>query len=349
MIQHALEVERIDQPSKHLIVMQAASVGTFLFSRTAFSQADILALQNIAQTRGFQQRWPAEDGSAKASTVASVLESGTGPYAEKGIDLRPPTDDRPFFFQTISVFKGISDDTLNKLSNNEHSVASLRFLFWTVGALTLVLFFAPFVVERAIRRRAAEFSPRLWTGSGYFLCIGLAFMLVEMPWLQRFVLYLGHPSYATTVVLTSLLFGAGCGAIAATGVNLKILARWGLALPAAVLLANLTWTPMFHSTLGWGFAARAALSALTLVPAGFLMGFAFPSGMRSFGDAHIPWFWAVNGAAGVLASIFALMFAIAFGFHSTVLVGAGFYVLAWVLLRFAVRTQLHDPEFVVFD
>jgi hypothetical protein len=106
---------------------------------------------------------------------------------------------------------------------------------------------------------------------------------------------------------------------------------------------------MFHSTLGWGFAARAALSALTLVPAGFLMGFAFPSGMRSFGDAHIPWFWAVNGAAGVLASIFALMFAIAFGFHSTVLVGAGFYVLAWVLLRFAVRTQLHDPEFVVFD
>ena len=340
MISHALELEGVGEPAKHLAVMQAWSVGTFLFSRTAFSAADLASLRQIAETRGFRQRWPAENDDAKQAIVASALLDTPDSYREPGVDLSPATDDRPFFFQTVSPFGNIDDKKLNRLSNNEHSVAMLRFLFWTVGALTLALFFTPLILKRTLGARGPRPARNLWQGSIYFMCIGLGFMLVEIPWLQRFVLYLGHPSYATTVVLTSLLLGAGCGALLTTRTEPATLARYGFALPLVIVFANMIWEPMFSATLGWGFAARAVLSALALIPAGALMGFAFPGGLRSLSDGHTAWFWAVNGAAGVLASIISLMLAIAFGFQVTVLVGAGFYVVAWAILHFAVRSQV---------
>jgi len=339
MITQALELEGVAQPAEHLAVMQAWSVGTFLFSRTAFSDADLASLRQIAQTRGFRQSWPAEDSEAKQSLVASALLEAPDSYRARGMDLSPATDDRPFFFQTVSPFGNIDDKTLNRLSNNEHSVALLRFLFWTVGALTLALFFTPFILKGTLGARGPRPARSLWQGSIYFLCIGLGFMLVEIPWLQRFVLYLGHPSYATTVVLTSLLLGAGCGALLTTRTEPATLARYGIALPVCVVFANMIWGPMFSATLGWGFAGRALLSALMLVPLGALMGFAFPGGLRTLSDGHTAWFWAVNGAAGVLASIASLMLAMAFGFQITVLVGAGFYVVAWAILYLAVRSQ----------
>ena len=76
-----------------------------------------------------------------------------------------------------------------------------------LSALTLLLFFAPFVLGRWMARR-----PDFWRGSSYFAAIGLSFLLIEIPWLQRFVLYLGHPSVAATVVIGALLLGAGFGA-----------------------------------------------------------------------------------------------------------------------------------------
>src|SRR6266542_2022532 len=186
------------------------------------------------------------------------------------------TDDRPFFFQTVSLFGKVDPEYFATLSNNEHAVALLRMLLWMVSGLALLFFFLPFALAGRIKR-----TPDLWYGSGYFLCIGLGFMLVEVPWMQRFVLYLGHPSYATTVVLATLLLGAGLGSFAAARVEAKTVRRVVISLPVVV-------------------------SALLLGPAGFAMGFPFPIGMHAFGDQPGAWFWAVNGAASVLATVFSL-------------------------------------------
>jgi hypothetical protein len=70
-----------------------------------------------------------------------------------------------------------------------------------------------------------------------------------------------------------------------------------------------------------------------LVPPGFLMGFAFPAGMLRFGDENKPWFWAVNGATSVLASVGSLGLAMTVGFERVVLAGAVCYLAAAALLR----------------
>src|SRR6266542_274259 len=272
----ALELEGIADAARHVVVFQAWDVGTFLVSRAPFDAARLAKLDDIADQRGFRRRWPVPEETDHDTVVASVMSGGSTQYEKEGLDLSASTDDRPFFFQTVSLFGKVDPEYFATLSNNEHSVALLRMLLWMMSVLTVVLFFAPFAFGRRLKR-----TPELWYGSAYFLCIGLGFMLVEVPWMQRFVLYLGHPSYATTVVLATLLLGAGLGSFAAARVEAKTVRRVVISLPVVV-------------------------SALLLGPAGFAMGFPFPIGMHAFGDQPGAWFWAVNGAASVLATVFSL-------------------------------------------
>ena len=189
-----------------------------------------------------------------------------------------------------------------------------------MGVLTLV------PSSRRSCSARAERTPGLWYGSGYFLCIGLGFMLVEVPWMQRFVLYLGHPSYASTVVLTSLLLGAGIGSAVAARLPTEAAKRWGLVVPGALLVVNLCLFGLFDATLGLSFFTRVVISGVVLVPAGFLMGFPFALGMATYAEEHKPWLWAINGAASVLASVFSLAISMQVGFTLATTFGVIFYL-----------------------
>jgi hypothetical protein len=323
----ALALEGIADAARHVVVFQAWDVGTFLISRAPFDDALMERLDAIGEERGFRRRWPVPKDTDHDTVVASVMIDGSGKYAKEGLDLSASTDDRPFFFQTVSLFGKVDPEYFATLSNNEHSVALLRMLLWMMSALTVVLFFTPFAFGGRVKR-----SPELWYGSAYFLCIGLGFMLVEVPWMQRFVLYLGHPSYATTVVLTSLLLGAGLGSMAAARASLAKVRRWGLFVPAALILVSYVLGPLFSATLGLSFLARVVISAAVLVPTGFLMGFPFPLGMASYREEHKPWLWAINGAASVLASVFSLALSMQVGFKLATIVGICFYLVAYALL-----------------
>jgi hypothetical protein len=338
----ALRLEGVADPKKHIAVAQAWSVGTFLLSKVPFDEPALARLDAVCSERGFRRHWPVKrcgEGDAACdresqtpgdSIVASVLTDGIAGYEKRGLDLSASTDDRPFFFQTIHLFGNVDKAFLATLSNNEHSVTMLRTLLGVVSAATLVLFFLPFLFRGKVSQ-AGRFAPGLWLGSAYFSAIGVAFMLVEVPWMQRFVLYLGHPSYATTVVLAALLLGAGAGSFAAGRFDHAAVRRLGPALPALLLLLNFTLGPVFQATLGLDFTLRVILSVVLLAPAGFLMGFPFASGMTAFGDAHKPWFWAMNGSASVLASVCSLAVSMSFGFTLAAVVGVSFYLLAYLL------------------
>ena len=61
------------------------------------------------------------------------------------------------------------------------------------------------------------------------------------------------------------------------------------------------------------------------------MGFGFPTGMRlvsAISTAPTPWFWGINGGAGVLAASIALVTSIAFSIDTTLRIGAACYL--WV-------------------
>ena len=59
-------------------------------------------------------------------------------------------------------------------------------------------------------------------------------MLVEISLVQRLTLYLGHPSYATTIVLGALLLGAGVGSFNAQRVTNNLAWLFAILVPAVV-------------------------------------------------------------------------------------------------------------------
>lgn len=323
----ALEREGVPAPRDHVAIVQAGAMATLLVSETPWAGERLTQLRTACEQRGFDLQWPLAAGLPPNSLVTRILANGPAEYTERGYDLSPSADDRPFFFQTVPVFGRTDWMASDALSTNDHASVLLRLLLTIMTVLTVGLFAAPFLLARRLERH-----PGFWRGCGYFAAIGIAFMLVEAPWIQRFILYLGHPSYATTVVLATLLLGAGLGSIVASRVAGATVKRLGWLLPVVVVLLTLVLDPVFHATLGLPFTTRVGITLLGLAPTGFCMGFAFPTGMVQFGDGNKPWFWALNGAAGVLATVCSLALAMAIGFTQVALLGAACYVIAWLLL-----------------
>ena len=178
----------------------------------------------------------------------------------------------------------------------------------------------------------------------YFVAVGLGYILVEIAFIQRFVLFLGHPVYALTVVVFLLLLSSGMGSLASR----KWLGeRSGAWLPlslivAAILLYVFVLPGLLRSLVGWPFSAKLAMSALLLVPLGFAMGMPFPTGLRTLAgrfaqdestQSAVEWAWAMNAASSVLGSVLAMVIAIQFGLNVTLACGALAYLVALSLTR----------------
>ena len=335
LVRAALQATGAADADRHFLVYQAGSVATFLVSPTPIDPASVGQADAIAAARGFVRHWPADGAPTEASLIQQVLTGQVADLEDAGADLSPPTDDRPFFFHTLSIFHPPTVAELQRLGPNEHAVALLRMLLAVLGLVGCALFLLPFLVRGRLPRGRAVARSSL-----YFLAIGVAFMFVEIPWLQRFVLYLGHPSYATTVVLSALLVGAGLGAMMSPKLISFARLTVGVVLPITLLLLNTAMGAVLGATLGWSLGWRVAIAVALVVPAGVLMGAPFPLGMMLAGSSDRDtssvraWFWAMNGMASVLATVLSLVSAMTIGFVGTVALGAAAYALAgWVLVR----------------
>ena len=199
--------------------------------------------------------------------------------------------------------------------------------------ISAVLVAATIIVP--LRSTASTGHPVLvGAGTVYFALIGIGFMMAEIGLLQRISVFLGHPVYALSVVLFSLILSTGIGSLVSERVPLDSSARArsaGRSSPACTFFVLPFWLPDVLLRLeSAGLLVRAGLAVLVLAPAGFLMGFGFPTGMRlvSAIDARpTPWFWGINGAAGVLAASLAVLTSIEFGIDTTLRVGAICYLL----------------------
>jgi hypothetical protein len=167
----------------------------------------------------------------------------------------------------------------------------------------------------------------------YFVCVGLGFILVEISLIQRFVLFLGHPTYALTVVVFLMLLASGVGSLTAKRWLPDCSRVWlPLLVIAAGVLAYVWMLPaVLGALIGQPFVLKFVVSALIIVPLAFLMGMPFPTGLRALAevqDHRSEWAWALNGAATVLGSVSAMIIAIHFGLNVTLTCGALAYLLA---------------------
>jgi hypothetical protein len=165
----------------------------------------------------------------------------------------------------------------------------------------------------------------------YFLCLGLAFLFVEIACMQRYALFVGHPLFAAVAVLAGFLVFAGAGSFVASRVHHRGRAlMWTVAGIVLLLLVQTVALPpapgIVESTAG-----RVILTLVLIAPLAFLMGFPFPLGLSSLAaaaPASIPWAWGINGCASVLSALLAALLAVHLGYGAVLLMAAGLYAFA---------------------
>jgi len=323
----ALKREGIGEPRDHLIVLAGGDTANVLLFRQRVTPEQLARARQLAVSRGYTMLWPVAPGSTDVSELTTALALGPDRITARGYDVSPPTDDRPFFFQTLSLVSSASRGTSEVGVDREQSVALLRGLVVILTGLVVVLILLP-VAARGLLPRGHGIARNTF----FFACLGFGFMFVEIPLLQRLALYLGHPSYSTTVVLGSLLVGAGVGSWL-TGFVPESRRRLAAALVPAVVGAVvflLLW--LIGRTMAQPFAVRATIAVLALTLAGGVMGMLLPLGMARFDDRDRSWYWAVNGATSVLASVLALVVAMIAGFSVVLACAVASYIAAALTL-----------------
>ena len=274
----------------------------------------------------------------------SALIARNDPYAfarQYPYNVAPVTDNAPFFFFTLKLDQIRHSEGFNQGIDWKVNLGVVILGMVLVISLLAVLAFLiiPLVVQGGSRQQPV--LPLL-----YFVVIGLGYILVEIAFIQRFVLFLGHPTYALTVVVFLLLLSSGAGSLTS---RLWLVhsrqARLPLAwIVAALLLYVLILAPLLRSLIGLPFPAKLLVSAALLIPLGFAMGMPFPTGLGALCAAPAPefpaaqknqaqesaveWAWAMNAGSSVLGSVLAMVIAIEFGLNVTLACGATAYLLA---------------------
>jgi hypothetical protein len=267
-------------------------------------------------------------------------------------NLRPATDDRPYFFHffkwsALPEFLALQRQGGLPLLEWGYPVVVATLAQAFIASLAFILL--PLAIAR--RRIPGRRLPQ-WRIAFYFLAVGLAFMFIEIAYIQKFILFLAHPLYAVAVVLSGFLVFAALGSREAEGARANRFARlpvlrrcwaatqrlptivWPVFAIAITVLAYMVLLPaLFRPLIGLSDPAKIAISLALLAPLAFAMGMPFPLGMnRVAGGAPelIPWAWALNGCASVVGAVLAALLGVHMGFSLIVAVAVLLYLGAAV-------------------
>lgn len=332
------------RPADHLYLVSNGNLSTLLVGRSPLTPADLQTLDAAASRLGYQvmvapgraSSDPTFDRLLQARSTDELVRIG----GSTALNLAPTWDSNPFFFNQLRL----SDPASMMQAYQSATGVGRGNLAASMTLMTLVVVSALVVVAVLLvpARSSIVHAERraLFWSSAYFLLIGVAFMFVELSLIQRMSLFLGHPIYGLAIVLFSVILSTGLGSLLSDRVmppTAPALLAWPLVLAAYLATLPLWVGGVLETAETGGLLQRAAVSVAIILPAGVVMGFMFPMGMRLCDriDARItPWLWAVNGAAGVLASGAAVLVAIETSLNHSLWVGAvGYGVLSLVALN----------------
>jgi hypothetical protein len=341
----------VQNPAQNFIVVSEGDLDEDGIPVVVLAKKSPFTPAEEAAVRGYLQSHPALVGlylpSEPGDNPFSALIARNNPSAfarDYAYNVAPVNDNAPFFFFTLKLSQILHHEGLQQGIDWKVNLGVAVLGMVLIISLLAVLAFL--VIPLAFRSGGARGKavPLL-----YFVSVGLGYILVEIAFIQRFVLFLGHPTYALTVVVFLLLLSSGAGSLASRrwlGANRS--AWLPLVLIVVALLVYVFILPgVLNALVGLPFLLKLVVSAALLVPLGFAMGMPFPTGLRALAslpapefpagedtpgqDSAVEWAWAMNAASSVLGSVLAMVIAIQYGLNITLACGAVAYLFALVL------------------
>jgi hypothetical protein len=312
-----------------------------LAKKSAFTDQEEQAV--LAHFKDFPELKPLYLPSASQSNPFAALIARNDPYGfarEYAYNVAPVYDNAPFFFFTLKLDQVLHGGELDQGIDWKVNLGVAVLLAVLVISVVAVVAFLIVPLALGGARRQQRLLPLM-----YFVAVGLGYILVEISFIQRFVLFLGHPTYALTVVVFLLLLSSGAGSLTSHRWLAQTKQVWMplIAIACALALYVFVLPALLNAIIGLAFPAKLLVSALLLVPLGFAMGMPFPTGLRALAGSparkgsdeqnRVEWAWAVNAGSSVLGSVLAMVIAIEFGLNVTLACGAASYLAALALRR----------------
>ena len=337
----ALFDQGVKDVSQHIAIFRSGYIATLLVSKSPFTSVQLIALERVARDKQFEivmmpGKVPPE-GLLSELIAAKSLKEIKDVSDQRFFDFTPSTDMRPFFFNQAPLTKplkvvGLAVSNTGKFFHVAMGQVKATFNLYII--IIFAFFMVGFVIIRPLLKTVEDkTSPFIMAGTLYFMLIGLGFMFMEISLLQALGVFLGHPIYGLSVVLFSLIMSAGIGSFLSEKLPLTTLPRqifWCLLVFSYGIAMSQILPDMFHEYAEVKILTRVLISIAVMAPAGMLMGFGFPTGLRlteMFDKRATAWFWGINGATGVLGSSLAIAFNITMGIDNTLIIAGICYAL----------------------
>jgi len=342
------------EPGRQLAMIRNWNTSTLLVKQGEFSVDDTAVIREFARSHSFDtafypsmpahaaNRFNLLDQAFLYDGITALLGEDADDFVERyKFHIAPATDDKPYFFHFFKWSAMPEVMALRKRGGASLIEWSYLILIATIvqAAVAGVL-----LILLPLSRIKRSWPPGTGTRMGsYFFLLGLAFLFVEMAFIQKFILFLSHPLYAIAVVLSGFLVFAGFGSAFSAQLARRVeqsdrspvsIAVAGISIIALLYMALLPM--LFQQLMGLADSVKMGLSVLLIAPLAFCMGMPFPVGLNRVAISvpdFIPWAWGINGFASVMGASLATLLAIEFGFTVVVLFALGLYATAAAIIR----------------
>lgn len=325
----------IENPEKHVLFFRSGFFTVIVIKVEPFTAEEISKVEEEINLRGYQFIYRPDKETEHYKHFYSFVNAKDKAqwYRDYPFNVVPPTDDSPFFFEHRKMSKIFQYQSfLVGLGNGMDGQTILALTLIEMIFASILLMIISFVLQKG---KSNIFG---WL---YFAAIGFGFMLVEVTFSQRLVLFLGHPAYALSVVMFSILVFSGIGSMLSERISQKIPTVFLLLFISVFMLFwAILGTPMLKAMIALPTVIRVIIAVLLLAPPAFCMGTAFPEAVRRLskkGEKDLGIYWAFNGVFSVTASVLAVIIAMSSGFSTVMLVALISYVIAALTLPFLGR------------
>ena len=348
----------INHPENNIAWIRSWNTATLLLKNTALTAKEINKVRDFSLSRSFDLAWlpgispfevnkhqllqePVFYLAARSLLNQSLVKNDKSNFIQEyKYDIQPATDDRPYFnnyfkWSSMKEFLSLPGQAGISMIGVGYPTLLVTLVQASIAAFILILlplfFVQTDIKSTANRRRNIIF---------YFLAIGLAFLFIEIAFIQKFTLILSQPLYAVAVALCAFLIFSGLGSLyvqrclktASTSI-IAILLRRSVIMIGLIIIIYIVLLPLISNTIMAMPETARILSAFVLAaPLAFFMGMPFPLGMATLqqnSPGLIPWAWGINGCASVLSAILAVILAINIGFNGVMLCAVVLYLIAW--------------------
>jgi hypothetical protein len=341
----ALENLGIEDIGKHIIYIRSIQATTLLISKRPFSKEQIEKAKEFCISRLFDicyydgikpgevNRFIKLEKPIYFLAAQSLLSDRSSQFIKDyEFDIKIATDNRPYFYNSFKsrMLKYLVKYGTDKIPFTEWGYLILILILIPVLITSLILIVLPLFLLKKVRK-----SLNLRAIS-YFSLIGIGFFFIEMPLIQKLILFLSHPTYSLSVIISSLLIFSGIGSYFSDRIfkEKRRILYSVIIIGLLTLIYLLNFHYIFQLFMNKSEITKILVTIIMILPLGFFMGIPFPQGLKRIKELNIenvPWAWSINGFFSVISIILATLFAILFGFKIVFIIAVICYLGAGVV------------------